>query len=249
MKKKSISRRTFWWTVFVALVAVCAMDLAIWGVLKTMETVISPLVTSASGGAEVTRVIKQFHALEQSFTIYGLPASFLFFLVILGAIRLVYRAKNSLIETATTKAEKTSAARKNVPDAAAIKLREQRLFLHLISVLQREGRLIDFFAEDLDAYEDAQIGAAVRGIHGTCRRVVEKNLLLKPVIGQMEGETVSVNPGFDPGTIKLVGNVTGEPPFSGILRHRGWQAGKLELPTFSGGQDPCILAPAEVEIA
>jgi hypothetical protein len=125
---------------------------------------------------------------------------------------------------------------------------DQKIFLYMISVLQREGRLIDFFAEDLDDYGDDQIGAAVREIHTTCRRVVEKSLSLKPVINSLEGETVTIEEGFDPGTIKLVGNVSGDPPFSGILRHRGWQAGTLEIPTFPGDQDPGIIAPAEVEI-
>jgi hypothetical protein len=122
------------------------------------------------------------------------------------------------------------------------------MFLNLISVLQREGRLIDFFAENLDAYEDAQIGAAVREIHTTCRRVVEKRLSLEPVIQSMEGDEVTVEAGFDPGSIKLVGNVSGEPPFTGVLRHRGWRAGRMEMPTFSGDQEPGVIAPAEVEI-
>ncbi|MBS3731400.1 MAG: DUF2760 domain-containing protein, partial [Desulfobacterales bacterium] len=47
---------------------------------------------------------------------------------------------------------------------------------------------------------------------------------------------------------KLTGNVTGEPPFTGILRHKGWRAGKLELPVLSSTGDPRIIAPAEVEI-
>ncbi|MBW2249010.1 MAG: DUF2760 domain-containing protein [Deltaproteobacteria bacterium] len=54
--------------------------------------------------------------------------------------------------------------------------------------------------------------------------------------------------GFDPDAIKLTGNVTGEPPFTGVLRHKGWRTRKLELPALSGGQDARIIAPAEVEI-
>jgi len=125
---------------------------------------------------------------------------------------------------------------------------QQRLFLHLLSVLQREGRLVDFFSEDLNLYEDAQIGGAVRAIHENCKKVVSKSLTLEAVIDRSEGEEIRVEPGFDPDAIKLTGNVTGEPPFTGILRHKGWRTRKLELPALSGVQDARIIAPAEVEI-
>jgi len=68
------------------------------------------------------------------------------------------------------------------------------------------------------------------------------------VIDRSEGEEIQVEPGFDPDAIKLTGNVTGEPPFKGILRHKGWRTRKLELLALSGGQDARIIAPAEVEI-
>lgn len=124
----------------------------------------------------------------------------------------------------------------------------QRYYLHLISVLQRQGRLVDFFKEDLNAYADAQIGAAVRSIHENCARAVDKYIAPAPVIDKPEGEPITVPPGFDTAAIKLTGNVTGEPPFTGRLRHRGWRAGKLELPVLSGSGDPRVIAPAEVEV-
>ncbi len=124
----------------------------------------------------------------------------------------------------------------------------KQMYLYLISILQREGRLLDFFAEDLSLYEDAQIGAAVRGIHESCKQVIDKRLSLQPIIDQEEGESVTVAAGFDPAAIKLVGNVSGEPPFQGTLRHRGWQSKREDLPTLSGTRDAGILAPAEVEI-
>jgi len=133
-------------------------------------------------------------------------------------------------------------------EAEAQKIRQQRLFLHLLTVLQRQGRLVDFLSEDLDAYEDEQIGAAVRGIHENCKKVISKSLALEAVINGSEGEQVTVDKGFDPGAIKLTGNVTGDPPFKGILRHKGWRTKKLELPVLSEAQDAAIIAPAEVEI-
>ncbi len=124
----------------------------------------------------------------------------------------------------------------------------QRYYLHLLSVLQRQGRLLDFFEEDLNQYADDQIGAAVRSIQDNCKKTVNKALSPAPVIEKAEGEAVNVPADFDPSAIKLTGNVSGEPPFKGILRHRGWRAARLELPTLSAEQDPRIMAPAEVEI-
>jgi len=126
--------------------------------------------------------------------------------------------------------------------------RQKRLFLHFISVLQREGRLLDFFAEELSGYDDDQIGAAVRSIQEDCKKSVDKYLSLVPVIDKEEGDTVDVEPGFDPNAITLTGNVSGEPPFTGVLRHRGWKAAKNEVPKLSDVQDASIVAPAEVEV-
>ena len=97
-------------------------------------------------------------------------------------------------------------------------------------------------------YEDAQIGAAVRSIQDNCKNSLKKYLNPKAVIDQDEGDSITVPTDFDPNAIKLTGNVTGEPPFHGTLRHKGWRASRLELPTLSPVKDPSILAPAEVEI-
>ena len=128
------------------------------------------------------------------------------------------------------------------------KHQDRRLFLYLMTLLQREGRFLDFIFEDLDGYDDAQIGAAVRSVHANCRKVINKNLVPKPVIDREEGESLTIDRGFDDGTIVLTGNVVGEPPFQGILRHKGWQAKRLDLPTLTGAGDASILMPAQVEV-
>ena len=121
--------------------------------------------------------------------------------------------------------------------------------LHVLSLFQREGRLVDFLKEDLTAYDDAQIGAAVRSIHEGCRKALDKHFGPQPVLNRDEGEEVSIPPGFDPHTIRLTGKVSGAPPFKGVLQHKGWRAARVELPSLSGSQDPRIIAQAEVEIA
>ena len=47
--------------------------------------------------------------------------------------------------------------------------------------------------------------------------------------------------------MKVVGNAAGSPPFRGVLRHRGWEATRLDLPPLPA-TGRTILAPAEVEV-
>jgi hypothetical protein len=123
------------------------------------------------------------------------------------------------------------------------------LALQLIGVLQKEGRLIDFLQEEIAAYDDAQIGAAVRSIHADCRRALAEHVSLERVLPGEEDSRVTVEPGFDPLRVRLVGNVTGEPPFEGVLRHHGWRAAEVKLPDLPGSGDRTVVAPAEVELS
>lgn len=121
--------------------------------------------------------------------------------------------------------------------------------VQLLALLQRDGRLVDFLSEDIAPYQDAQIGAAVRELHANCRKSLEQYVTLEPVIDGEEDRPVTVQEGFDPAAVKLVGNVTGRPPLRGLLRHRGWRVTKINLPSLpprDAGRD--VVAPAEVEI-
>jgi len=117
-----------------------------------------------------------------------------------------------------------------------------------LALLQRDGRLIDFITEDIAPYQDAQIGAAVRDVHESCRKALDHYFALEPVIASDEGQPVTVEPGFDPAAIKLIGNVTGRPPLRGVLRHRGWRVAEAHLPPLPADGGRSIIAPAEVEI-
>lgn len=120
--------------------------------------------------------------------------------------------------------------------------------LRLLAALQEEGRLIDFLTEDIAPYSDEQVGAATRGIHASCAKALRSYVRLEPVVAGKEDETITVPAGFDPATIRLTGNVQGQPPFTGVLRHAGWKAASATIPP-RAGIDPRIIAPAEVEIA
>ena len=119
----------------------------------------------------------------------------------------------------------------------------------MLAILQREGRLIDFLQEDLNQYEDAQIGAAVRNVHAGCKSAVDEHVELAPIFGEAEGSRVEVQRGFDAYSVRLSGAVSGEPPFHGTLRHRGWRVEKITLPKQTPAQAVAkVVAPAEVEV-
>lgn len=120
----------------------------------------------------------------------------------------------------------------------------------LLALLQREGRLVDFLKEPIDAYSDAQIGAAVRDVHRDCAAVLERSFEIVPLVEKEEGAAMEIVSGFDPDQTRLTGNVTGNPPYNGILRHSGWKAGKCELPQWQGNSESAhVIAPAEVELS
>ena len=128
--------------------------------------------------------------------------------------------------------------REATPDAA----------LQLLTLLQREARLIDFAHENLAAYADADIGAAARVVHEGCARVLKDHFTIAPVRSEAEGSRLTLEEGFDASSVRLTGNVIGKAPFKGTLSHRGWKATDVRLPQLAKEHDASILAPAEVEL-
>ena len=162
---------------------------------------------------------------------------------------LIGRVCRKAIETKTPAEPPKSKQKEETPSEKESRLhQDKKRFLHLISVMQAGGRLLDFLNEDLDQFEDNQIGAAVRGVHAGCKQSLAKYVVFEPLSGQGEGETITVSPGFDPGSYRLSGNVTGDPPFEGKLVHTGWRAGRLNMPEFTVSGDPAIIAPMEVKV-
>jgi hypothetical protein len=121
--------------------------------------------------------------------------------------------------------------------------------LQLLALLQREGRFIDFLEQDVAAFTDGDVGAAARLVHDGCRKALRAHAKLAPVRAEEEGARVTVDAGFAPEEIKLTGNVAGNAPYTGVLRHRGWRATDLTLPSAVRAYDASVLAPAEVELS
>ncbi len=120
--------------------------------------------------------------------------------------------------------------------------------LQLLSLLQKEARLIDFVQEDLTGFSDEEVGAAARVVHQGAKKVVEKHFTLAPVRSEEEESTLTVDKGFNPQEVQLTGNIAGEAPFTGMLVHKGWRVEHITLPQMVEGHDVTIIAPAEVEV-
>ncbi len=120
--------------------------------------------------------------------------------------------------------------------------------LQLLGLLQREARFVDFLQEDIAAYSDADVGGAARLLHGGARKVLKETFDLEPVRAEIEGNRLTLPAGFDAASIRLTGNVVGQPPFMGTLQHKGWRATAVRLPALTEGHDTRVIAPAEVEL-
>lgn len=119
-----------------------------------------------------------------------------------------------------------------------------------LAMLQEKGRLVDFLMDDINPYNDAQVGAAARIVHAGCKRVLQEHFSIHPVRTEDEGSTVQVPAGYAADEYRLVGKIAGQAPFSGVLVHRGWKTDMVKLPQLLPSvpsQLPAI-APAEVEL-
>jgi Domain of unknown function (DUF2760) len=117
------------------------------------------------------------------------------------------------------------------------------------ALLQEKGRLVDFLMEDLASYEDAEIGAAARVVHEGCKQVLKEHFKIHAISDAQEGSQVTVPAGFAADEYRFVGKLSGDPPFTGKLVHKGWKTDAVKLPRIVDTRRLPAIAPAEVELA
>ena len=118
------------------------------------------------------------------------------------------------------------------------------------ALLQEKGRFVDFLMDEVTAYDDAQVGAAARVVHQGCREVLRDHFKITHVSSIPEGSPATVPAGYAPDEYRLVGKISGEPPFTGTLIHKGWKTEFVKLPRLikTDGRRLPAIAPAEVEL-
>ncbi len=134
------------------------------------------------------------------------------------------------------------------PEPVVVKEATPDAALQLLGLLQKEARFLDFIQENIANYPDADIGVAARVVHEGCRKVLSQHFELEPVRKEAENSRITLPKGFDASAVRVSGNIVGEPPFTGLLIHRGWRAVKVKLPKIAEGHNVQIVAPAEVEL-
>jgi len=168
----------------------------------------------------------------------------------LGDAEFAARVRDDGLGPAVAPATTPAPAATPAPAPAAAPLREATpdAALQLLSLFQREARLIDFTQENLSGYSDADIGAAARVVHEGCSKVLREHFTIDAVRSEAEGSRITLPEGFDASAVRLTGNVVGKAPFTGTLSHRGWRASSVRLPKLAEAHDAKVLAPAEVEL-
>jgi len=137
-----------------------------------------------------------------------------------------------------------------VPPPAPAANQAEAEIVAFFALLQEKGRFVDFLMDDVTAYDDAQVGAAARVVHQGCLEVLRDHFKITPVSSVAEGASVTVPAGCAPDEYRLVGKISGEPPFTGTLIHKGWKTEFVKLPRLikTGGRRLPGIAPAEVEL-
>lgn len=119
-----------------------------------------------------------------------------------------------------------------------------------VGLLQDKGRLVDFLMEDVNSYDDTQVGAAARVVHQGCRAVLNEHFKISPVSDAEEGSQITLPADYAADEYRLTGKISGNPPFKGTLLHKGWKADSVKLPRIVNTNENCLpsIAPAQVEV-
>ena len=119
-----------------------------------------------------------------------------------------------------------------------------------VSLLQEKGRLVDFLMEDVAPYDDKQVGAAARVVHQGCREVLNDSFKITPISQAEEGSRITVPAAYAADEYRLLGKISGDPPFTGILLHKGWKTESVKLPRILKSDEEHLpsIAPAQVEL-
>jgi len=170
-------------------------------------------------------------------------------LVAIGCALFTGASITEKVEPQTPPAPAAIAPPSVAPPAPAANQAESEIIV-LFALLQEKGRFVDFLMDDVTAYDDAQVGAAARVVHQGCREVLRDHFKITPVSDAAEGSRVTVPAGYAPDEYRLLGKISGEPPFSGTLIHKGWKTEFVKLPRIIKTDARRLpgIAPAEVEL-
>ena len=92
--------------------------------------------------------------------------------------------------------------------------------LTLLSLLQENGRLLDFLMDDITSYSDEQVGAASRVVHQGCVKVLKDYFAIVPVASEEEGSEITLSAAHKNAAYRMVGEGELSELSAGRLLHK-----------------------------
>jgi hypothetical protein len=118
----------------------------------------------------------------------------------------------------------------------------------LLGIFQEKGRFIDFLMEDITPFNDAEVGGVARAVHQGCKEALNEHFHIEPISPEGEGASITVPAGYAADEFRLVGNLSGEAPFTGKIVHKGWKTTSVKLPRVLKTDRLPAIAPAQIEV-
>ncbi len=118
----------------------------------------------------------------------------------------------------------------------------------LLSLFQKQGRLVDFLQQDIASFSNAEVGEAARVVHDGCARILGDYFTMEAIRTEEEGALVSVDADYNLSEIMLTGNLRGSAPYRGELLHHGWKISDQHPPEQLDPRARFIVQPAEIEV-
>jgi hypothetical protein len=165
---------------------------------------------------------------------------------ILSRFSLAFRTFFLIIKRGSLPADAAPCAEATPKLESAVSQADSRSAVQLLGALQREGRLVDFLMDEVEGASDADVGIAARVIHRGCRQVIDSYFDLVPAYPGVEGVTLTVESGYDPNIVDIVGGA-GDPPFTGTLNHQGWRIRETRMPSLTSAFSASLIQRAEIE--
>jgi hypothetical protein len=129
--------------------------------------------------------------------------------------------------------------------------KESEAVLTLLSLLQEEGRFIDFIMENISSFEDAHIGAVARVVHQGCRRVLNEYSSIQAICEGKEGDDIIFKDSSEMNRYRVNGEGADKYPCKAKLLHKGWKLVDLKLPELTGmkkNSQSFFISTPEVEM-
>jgi hypothetical protein len=79
---------------------------------------------------------------------------------------------------------------------------------------------------------------------------LHEHFKVTPISEAEEGSRITVPAGYAADEYRLTGQISGEPPFTGTLLHKGWKTESVKLPRILKTSEKRLpsIAPAQVEL-